>query len=157
MFDLAHFPVWLVYLHQQVHSPAPLFCVGKAGIFAKRAVKSLENKGISAAHYDLRFVKPIDAEMLTGIFNNYKFIVTVEDGAIQGGFGSAVLEFMAENNFSATVKLLGIPDKFIEHGSPEDLYKECGIDVKGITNSVLDLLGTEKVVNQHSVLIGNHH
>ncbi len=134
-----------------------LVTIGKAGIFAKRAVKSLENKGISAAHYDLRFVKPIDAEMLTEIFNNYKFIVTVEDGAIQGGFGSAVLEFMAENNFSATVKLLGIPDKFIEHGSPEDLYKECGIDVKGITNSVLDLLGTEKVVNQHSVLIGNHH
>ncbi|MBK6285702.1 MAG: 1-deoxy-D-xylulose-5-phosphate synthase [Draconibacterium sp.] len=134
-----------------------LVTIGKAGIFAKRAVKSLENKGISAAHYDLRFVKPIDAEMLTEIFNNYKFIVTVEDGAIQGGFGSAVLEFMAENNFSATVKLLGIPDKFIEHGSPEDLYKECGIDVKGITNSVLDLLGTGKSVNQHSVLIGNHH
>ncbi|HRX13264.1 MAG TPA: 1-deoxy-D-xylulose-5-phosphate synthase, partial [Draconibacterium sp.] len=107
-----------------------LVTIGKAGIFAKRAVKSLENKGVSAAHYDLRFVKPIDAEMLAEIFNNYKFIVTVEDGAIQGGFGSAVLEFMAENNFSATVKLLGIPDKFIEHGSPEDLYKECGIDVK---------------------------
>ena len=134
-----------------------LVTIGKAGIFAKRAVKSLENKGISAAHYDLRFVKPIDAEMLTEIFNNYKFIVTVEDGAIQGGFGSAVLEFMVENYFSATVKLLGIPDKFIEHGSPEDLYKECGIDVKGITNSVLDLLGTGKSVNQHSVLIGNHH
>jgi 1-deoxy-D-xylulose-5-phosphate synthase len=134
-----------------------LLTIGKAGIFAKRAVKSLENKGISAAHYDLRFVKPIDAEMLTEIFNNFKFVVTVEDGAIQGGFGSAVLEFMAENNFSATVKLLGIPDKFIEHGSPEDLYKECGIDVKGITNSVLDLLGTKKAVNQHSVLIGDHH
>jgi 1-deoxy-D-xylulose-5-phosphate synthase len=133
-----------------------LVTIGKAGIFAKRAVKSLENKGVSAAHYDLRFVKPIDAEMLTEIFNNFKFIVTIEDGVIQGGFGSAVLEFMAENNFSATVKLLGIPDKFIEHGSPEDLYKECGIDVKGITNSVLDLLGTERAVNQHSVLIGNH-
>ena len=117
-----------------------LLSIGKSGIFAKRAVKSLENKQISAAHYDLRFVKPIDKEMLTEVFENFKIVVTIEDGAIQGGFGSAVLEFMAENNYSATVKLLGIPDKFIEHGSPEDLYRECGIDAKGITNAVVELL-----------------
>lgn len=116
-----------------------LLSIGKAGIFAKRAVKSLENKDISAAHFDMRFVKPIDKKLLTEVFKNFKIIVTIEDGVIQGGFGSAVLEFMAENNFSATVKLLGIPDKFIEHGSPEDLYRECGIDVKGITNSVMEL------------------
>ena len=117
-----------------------LLSIGKAGIFAKRAVKSLEHKNVSAAHYDMRFVKPIDKNLLTEVFENFKIIVTIEDGVIQGGFGSAVLEFMAENNFSATVKLLGIPDKFIEHGSPEDLYKECGIDVKGITNTVIDLI-----------------
>lgn len=124
-----------------------LVSIGKAGIFAKRAVKSLENKEVSAAHFDMRFVKPIDAEMLTEIFENFKFIVTIEDGAIQGGFGSAVLEYMAENNYSATVKLLGIPDKFVEHGSPEDLYRECGIDVKGITKSVLELLGKETAIS----------
>ncbi len=118
-----------------------ILSIGKSGIFAKRAVKSLENRGISAAHYDLRFVKPIDEEILTEVFNNFKYVVTVEDGVIQGGFGSAVLEFMAANNFSATLKLLGIPDKFIEHGTPEDLYRECGIDVKGITLAVLELLG----------------
>ncbi len=118
-----------------------ILTIGKSGIFAKRAVKSLENRDISAAHYDLRFVKPIDTEMLDEVFRNYKIIITVEDGVIHGGFGSAVLEFMAENNYSATVKLLGIPDKFIEHGSPDDLYRECGIDVKGITNTVLELLG----------------
>jgi 1-deoxy-D-xylulose-5-phosphate synthase len=118
-----------------------LVSIGKAGIFAKRAVKSLENKDISAAHFDMRFVKPIDTELLTEVFENFKIIVTIEDGIIQGGFGSAVLEFMAENNYSATIKLLGIPDKFIEHGSIEDLYRECGIDVKGITNTVLELLG----------------
>jgi len=118
-----------------------ILSIGKSGVFAKRAVKSLENKDISAAHYDLRFVKPIDEEMLTEVFSNFKYVVTVEDGVIQGGFGSAVLEFMAANNFSATVKLLGIPDKFIEHGTPEDLYRECGIDVKGITLAVLELLG----------------
>jgi len=117
-----------------------LLSIGKAGVFAKRAVKSLENKDISAAHFDMRFVKPIDKKLLTEVFKNFKIIVTIEDGVIQGGFGSAVLEFMAENNFSATVKLLGIPDKFIEHGSPEDLYRECGIDVKGITNSVIELI-----------------
>ena len=118
-----------------------ILSIGKSGVFAKRAVKSLENKDISAAHYDLRFVKPIDEEMLTEVFSNFKYVVTVEDGVIQGGFGSAVLEFMAASNFSATVKLLGIPDKFIEHGTPEDLYRECGIDVKGITLAVLELLG----------------
>ncbi len=118
-----------------------ILSIGKSGIFAKRAVKSLENRDISAAHYDMRFVKPIDKEMLDEVFSNYKIIVTVEDGAIHGGFGSAVLEFMAENNYSSTVKLIGIPDKFIEHGSPDDLYRECGIDVKGITNTVLQLLG----------------
>lgn len=118
-----------------------ILSIGKSGVFAKRAVKSLENKDISAAHYDLRFIKPIDEEMLTEVFSNFKYVLTVEDGVIQGGFGSAVLEFMAANNFSATVKLLGIPDKFIEHGTPEDLYRECGIDVKGITQAVLKLLG----------------
>jgi 1-deoxy-D-xylulose-5-phosphate synthase len=121
-----------------------LLSVGKTGIFAKRAVKSLENKNVSAAHFDMRFVKPIDTEMLTEVFENFKIIVTIEDGVIHGGFGSAVLEFMAENNYTSKVKLLGIPDKFIEHGSPEDLYRECGIDVKGITKTVLELLGKEE-------------
>ncbi len=129
-----------------------LVSIGKSGIFASRAVKSLENKGVSAAHYDMRFVKPIDEEMLSEIFENFDFIVTIEDGTIQGGFGSAVLEFMASRNFSAKVKLLGIPDRFIEHGSLDDLYKECGIDAKGITNSVLDLLGKESAVNQQAAV-----
>jgi len=117
-----------------------ILTIGKSGIFAKRAVKSLENKGISAAHYDMRFVKPIDTEILNEVFRNFDNVITVEDGVIQGGFGSAVLEFMAENNFKSTIKILGIPDKFIEHGSTEDLYFECGIDTKGITNAVIELL-----------------
>ncbi len=118
-----------------------ILSIGKTGIFAQRAVKSLANKNISAALYDLRFVKPLDKDILTEVFKNFKQIITVEDGTIQGGFGSAVLEFMAENNFSSNVKLLGVPDKFIEHGTVEDLYKECGIDTKGIVNSVLEMLG----------------
>ena len=118
-----------------------LVSIGKSGVFANRAVKSLENRGISAAHYDMRFIKPLDKILLTEIFQNFKTIVTIEDGVIHGGFGSAVLEFMAENNFASRVKVLGIPDKFIEHGTPDDLYKECGIDTRGIVETVVGLLG----------------
>lgn len=124
-----------------------ILSIGKSGVFAKRAVKSLENKHVSAAHYDMRFVKPLDKELLTEVFNNFDTVVTVEDGVILGGFGSAVLEFMAGNNFSARVKIIGIPDEFIEHGSPEDLYKDCGIDAKGITDSVIELLKGRIITN----------
>ena len=118
-----------------------LLSIGKTGIFAQRAVKSLANKNISAAHYDLRFVKPLDKKLLTEVFEKFEHIVTVEDGVIRGGFGSTILEFMAENGYLANVKLLGVPDDFIEQGTIEDLYKECGIDTKGIVNSVLNIFG----------------
>lgn len=118
-----------------------ILSIGKAGVFAKRAVKSLENKGVSAAHYDLRFVKPLDENLLGEVFRKFKYVVTVEDGVIVGGFGSAILEFMALKNYHTTVKILGIPDKFIEHGTSDDLYRDCGIDAKGITLAVLELLG----------------
>lgn len=113
--------------------------IGKSGIFAKRAVKSLANKNISAAHFDMRFVKPLDKDLLNEVFENFNVVLTVEDGVVQGGFGSAVLEFMAENSYSPQIKTLGIPDEFIEHGTPEDLYKTCGIDTKGIVKTVLEM------------------
>ena len=118
-----------------------ILTIGKTGIFAQQSVKILAGKNISAAHFDLRFVKPIDEEMLSEVFTNFNKIITVEDGTVKGGFGSTILEFMAEKGFSAKVKLLGIPDKFIEHGTPEELYRECGIDTKGITDSVVKMLG----------------
>ncbi|QGY44434.1 1-deoxy-D-xylulose-5-phosphate synthase [Maribellus comscasis] len=117
-----------------------ILTIGKSGIFAQRAVESLSGEGVSAAHYDMRFVKPLDEEILTQVFKKFKTIITVEDGTVKGGFGSAVLEFMAENGFSNQIKIMGIPDRFIEHGTPEDLYKECGIDAKGIKTSVLEIL-----------------
>ena len=117
-----------------------ILTIGKSGIFAKRAVKSLAGKDISAAHYDLRFVKPLDEDMLTEVFKNFENIITVEDGTIVGGFGSAVLEFMAAKGYKQKIKMLGIPDKFIEHGTTEELYKECGIDTKGIINSAIEVL-----------------
>ena len=117
-----------------------MLSIGKTGVFVNRAIKSLANKQISAAHYDLRFVKPLDTKLLKEVFENFENIVTVEDGTVQGGFGSAILEFMVQNNYSAKVKILGVPDKFIEHGTPEELYRECGIDTKGITKSTLNFL-----------------
>lgn len=121
-------------------SDIAILTIGKSGIYAKRAIKSLENKGISAAHYDLRFIKPLDTTILKEVFENFNQVVTVEDGTVQGGFGSAVLEFMAENGYSSKLKIMGIPDKFIEHGTPDELNKECGIDTKGIVKMVLGLL-----------------
>jgi len=117
-----------------------ILTIGKTGIHAQMAIKPLKEKNISAAHYDLRFVKPLDESMLAEIFEKFNFVLTVEDGVIKGGFGSAVLEFMAEKGYSAHVKVLGVPDRFIEHGTPDQLYKICGIDTAGITEAVLKMM-----------------
>jgi 1-deoxy-D-xylulose-5-phosphate synthase len=120
-----------------------ILTIGKSGIFAQHALKKLEQEEqqISVAHFDLRFIKPLDETLLSTIFEKYSKIITVEDGTIKGGFGSTILEFMAENGYSAQVKVLGIPDKFIEHGSLRELYKLCGIDRKGIIRAVKEMLG----------------
>ena len=117
-----------------------LLSIGKSGIYAKRAVHSLANREVSAAHYDLRFLKPLDEEMLHEVFKKFDKVITIEEGTIKGGFGSAVLEFMAENGYTPKIRLLGIPDHFIEHGTPEELYAECGIDAKGITSAALEMM-----------------
>jgi len=84
------------------------------------------------AHYDFSFIKPLDNNSLQEIFNNFKTIITIEDGAIKGGFGSSILEFAAENNFTNTIKILGVPDTFIEHGTVLELQQMCKIDVKSL-------------------------
>jgi len=101
------------------------------------ACKILNEKGIHPAHYDLRFAKPLDKEMLHEVFSKFKKIITVEDGCIQGGVGSAVLEFMADHNYTAQVKRLGIPDEYIEHGEQAELWVECGYDVNAIVEALL--------------------
>ena len=113
---------------------------GHPGNFAAAAIRDLQNEGINPAHYDIRFVKPIDEGMLHEVFSRYKKILTVEDGTIVGGFGSAVLEFMAANHYHSEVKILGIPDHIIEHGSPKELYKEVGIDAAHIADVVRQML-----------------
>lgn len=109
---------------------------GTAGNLAVSAINKLNAEGLQVGHYDMRFVKPIDEALLHEIFARYKKIVTVEDGTIVGGFGSAVLEFMAAHQYHAEVKMLGMPDAIIEHGEQSELYAECGFDANGIAKTI---------------------
>lgn len=109
---------------------------GHPGNFAAAAIRDLKQEGISPAHYDMRFVKPLDEEMLHEVFGKYNKVITVEDGTIIGGFGSAILEFMNEHGYKADVRILGIPDRLVEHGAPKQLYDEIGIDANGISNAI---------------------
>ena len=117
-----------------------ILSIGHPGNFVINAQKKLNEDGISAAHYNMRFVKPIDEGLLHKIFKKFDKILTIEDGCVQGGFGSAVLEFMAKNNYSAKFKLLGIPDKFVSHGTQKELYAECFYDEDAIIKSTYKLL-----------------
>lgn len=113
-----------------------ILTIGHPGNFAVKACKELEAEGMNPAHYDLRFVKPIDEDLLHEVFKKYKKILTVEDGCVMGGFGSAVIEFMADNAYHATVVRLGIPDRFIEHGEQKELYNECHFNSEAIKNAI---------------------
>jgi 1-deoxy-D-xylulose-5-phosphate synthase len=113
---------------------------GHPGNFAAAAIRELRAEGINPAHYDLRFVKPLDVALLEEVFARYDRILTVEDGTIAGGFGSAVLEFQAERGFRATVRILGIPDRVVEHGSPKELQHECGFDAPAIVAAVREMM-----------------
>ena len=113
---------------------------GHPGNFAQAAIRELRTEGINPAHYDLRFVKPIDEDLLHEAFSKYSKIVTVEDGTVVGGFGSAVLEFMNKYGYKADVTILGIPDRLVEHGSPKELHRECAYDAQGIAAAVRELM-----------------
>jgi 1-deoxy-D-xylulose-5-phosphate synthase len=119
---------------------------GHPGNFAASAIRELKNNGINPAHYDMRFAKPLDEELLHEVFAKFSKIVTVEDGCIQGGFGSAVLEFMAVHNYKAEVKIMGIPDRLVEHGTPKQLYDEIGIDANGIAKVVREMMDVKVMV-----------
>ena len=120
---------------------------GHPGNFAASAIRELKNDGINAAHYDMRFAKPLDEAMLHEVFAKFDKVVTVEDGTIKGGFGSAVLEFMAEHNYKADVKIMGIPDRLVEHGTPKQLYDEIGIDANGIAKTIRAMMNVKVTIN----------
>lgn len=113
-----------------------ILSLGHPGNFVTEAISKVLPNGIDPAHYDMRFAKPLDEELLHRIFNTYSKIITIEDGTVKGGFGAAVSEFAETNNYKAQITIIGIPDKFIEHGTPEELYKEIGMDAEGIAHTI---------------------
>ncbi|NOT51862.1 MAG: 1-deoxy-D-xylulose-5-phosphate synthase [Chitinophagaceae bacterium] len=117
-----------------------ILSLGHPGNFAASAIRDLKQDGLNPAHYDLRFVKPIDEALLHEVFGKFEKIITVEDGTVVGGFGSAVLEFMNSNNYKAEVRILGIPDRLVEHGTPRELHHECGYDAEAIKEAVLEMM-----------------
>jgi len=121
-------------------SDIAILSIGHQGNMAADATEQLEKEGISAAHYDMRFAKPIDEVLLHEIFAKFDQIITVEDGCIMGGMGSAVLEFMSDHGYMAQVKRLGVPDKFIDHGTQAELYAECDYDAAAIKATAEEML-----------------
>jgi 1-deoxy-D-xylulose-5-phosphate synthase len=118
-----------------------ILSIGHIGNEAAKAITNLEKQGFSIAHYDLRFVKPLDELLLHEVFTKFNKVITVEDGCIMGGMGSAVIEFMADNGYSAQIKRLGIPDRFIEHGEQKELYAECRYNAEAIEATVKEMAG----------------
>ncbi|MFW5655967.1 MAG: transketolase C-terminal domain-containing protein, partial [Bacteroidota bacterium] len=117
-----------------------ILSIGSIGNQVKEVTRILNEENIDVAHYDMRWVKPLDEAMLDEIFRKFNKIITIEDGVIAGGFGSAIIEYMTENGYQAQVIRLGVPDRFIDHGTPEQLYKECGFDVASICNKARSMV-----------------
>lgn len=121
-------------------SDMAILTIGHVGNFAAEAIIKLEKEGYSIAHYDMRFVKPLDKELLHEVCKKFENIITVEDGTIVGGMGSAILEFISENKYKSQVRRLGVPDRFIEQGTLKQLYDECGYHIEGIIKSSKEIL-----------------
>jgi 1-deoxy-D-xylulose-5-phosphate synthase len=116
-----------------------ILSIGAIGNEVVKATTDLNNDGYYPAHYDLRFVKPLDQALLHEVFTKFNKVITVEDGCLEGGMGSAVLEFMADNNYQSQVVRLGIPDQIIEHGEQPELWADNGYDAQSIAAQVKKL------------------
>jgi 1-deoxy-D-xylulose-5-phosphate synthase len=125
-----------------------ILTIGHPGNFAQEAIKQLAETGISVAHYDMRFVKPIDEIMLHEVFTKFKHVITVEDGCLMGGFGSAVIEFMADQKYQAEIVRLGIPDEYVHHGTQEELWADCRFDASAIISTVKKMVKYKEQTNQ---------
>jgi 1-deoxy-D-xylulose-5-phosphate synthase len=112
--------------------------IGPIGKQMETVVKEATEQGVSVAHYDMRFLKPIDEKILHEVGERFKYIVTLEDGTVKGGLGSAVLEYMAANGYTPKVKVMGIPDAFVKHGTPEQLYKVCRMDKESVLAAIME-------------------
>ena len=114
--------------------------IGQPGNNVESVIKQLFGEGHNISHWDMRFVSPLDKELLHTVFKKFKHIITVEDGILKGGFGSAIVEFMSDNGYNSEVRRLGIPDYFVEHGTQEELQRECGFDAEGIEIAIREML-----------------
>lgn len=121
---------------------------GHPGNFAAATIRELKNDGLNPGHYDLRFAKPLDEALLHEACKRYEKLVTVEDGTIEGGIGSAILEFMAKHGYKNDIKMLGIPDRLVEHGTPKELQRECGYDAQAIADTVREMMKDKVIVSQ---------
>ena len=118
-----------------------ILSLGHIGNYAVEASEQLADQGVSVAHYDMRFAKPLDEALLHEVFKKYNKVITLEDGCLQGGFGGAILEFMADNGYFAQVQRLGVPDRFVDHGSQKELHIECGYYKDDIVKAAIKLVG----------------
>lgn len=125
-------------------SDLAILSFGPIGMEAKKAIEKAELEGWSVAHYDMRFVKPLDEMLLHEVFGKFDHVITVEDGVKTAGFGSAIVEFMSENSYKSNIKRLGVPDQFIHHGTQEELYAECGFDADGIYKEIQRIMSSKK-------------
>ena len=124
-----------------------ILTIGQPGNTAASVIRKLTSEKISIAHYDMRFVAPLDKEILHKVFTDFSHIITIEDGVLSGGFGSAVVEFMSDNGYSSDVRRLGIADYFVEHGTQDELYRECGFDAEGIEIAIREMV--VKIEGEH--------
>ena len=128
-----------------------ILTIGHPGNFAQKAINELKESGASIAHYDMRFVKPIDEIMLHEVFSKFNKVITVEDGCLMGGFGSAVIEFMVDQKYAAEIVRLGIEDKYIHHGTQEELWEDAGFDSNAIVKTVKEMLQLQTVITTKTV------
>ena len=114
--------------------------IGPIGNEVIKAIKEVEEEGLSVAHYDMIYLKPIDEALLHEVGQTFSRIITVENGVVKGGLGSAVLEFMADYNYTPQIRRIGVPDRFIEQGSIPELYKQCRMDAKSIAVAIREII-----------------
>jgi 1-deoxy-D-xylulose-5-phosphate synthase len=124
-------------------SDLAILTIGHPGNFALEAAEKLKQAGADVAVYDMRFVKPLDEVLLHEVFGKFDKVITVEDGCLMGGMGSAVVEFMTDHGYTASVKRLGIEDRFFEHGSQKELYAEAGFGVDDIESTARKMLADQ--------------
>ena len=125
---------------------------GHPGNFAAAAIREVASEGLNVGHYDMRFVKPLDEALLHEVFAQYSKIITVEDGTVKGGFGSAILEFMAAHNYKGDVQILGIPDHIVEHGTLKELYAACGYDTASIATAIREMASIQSPITVESLI-----